>query len=177
ILRLSACVGVPIDLIGPAGFDFSDRSFRRAGLDYLDHVDITRHDSFAAFAAGLAAHDPPPRLVLLTTHAPETHLGFAFRASDVLLLGRESAGVPDAVHNQADARVRIPMRPGLRSLNIAVAAAMVLGEALRQTNGFPGERGLPLPPRIWPPSGRVTGMETASALAAQPRQTDQRLAE
>lgn len=138
ILRLSACVGVPIDLIGPAGFDFSDRSFRRAGLDYLDHVDITRHDSFAAFAAGLAAHDPPPRLDLLTTHAPETHLGFAFRASDVLLLGRESAGVPDAVHNQADARVRIPMRPGLRSLNIAVAAAMVLGEALRQTNGFPG---------------------------------------
>lgn len=137
ILRLSACLGVPIDLIGPAGFDFSDRSFRRAGLDYLDHVEIARHESFDVFAAGLAARDPTPRLVLLTTRATETHIGFAYRASDVLLLGRESAGVPESVHSQADARVCIPMRDGLRSLNIAVAAAMVLGEALRQTDGFP----------------------------------------
>jgi tRNA (cytidine/uridine-2'-O-)-methyltransferase len=137
ILRLSACLGVAIDLIGPAGFDFSDRSFRRAGLDYLDHAEIARHESFAAFEAGLASADPPQRLVLLTTHAVDTHIGFAFRASDVLLLGRESGGVPEAVHRRADARVRIPMRPGLRSLNIAVAAAMVLGEALRQTDGFP----------------------------------------
>lgn len=137
ILRLSACVGVPIDLIGPAGFDFSDRSFRRAGLDYLDHAEIVRHESFATFEAGLASADPPPRLVLLSTHAADTHLEFVFRASDVLLLGRESAGVPEAVHNRADARIRIPMRSGLRSLNIAVAAAMVLGEALRQTGGFP----------------------------------------
>lgn len=137
ILRLSACLGVPIDLIGPAGFDYSDKSFRRAGLDYLEHVEITRHDSFAAFKARLAAAQPPPRLVLLTTHAADTHVQFAFRASDVLLLGRESAGVPESVHQDADARVRIPMRAGLHSLNIAVAAAMVLGEALRQTDGFP----------------------------------------
>ena len=136
ILRLSACLGVAVDLIGPAGFDLSDRSFRRAGLDYLDHAEIARHASFETFAAELAARDPRPRLVLLTTHAAETHIGFRFQASDVLLLGRESAGVPEAVHRQADARVRVPMRPGLRSLNIAVAAAMVLGEALRQTDGF-----------------------------------------
>lgn len=138
ILRLSACLGVGVDLIGPAGFDFSDKSFRRAGLDYLDHVQIVRHDSFAAFAAGLAAADPPCRLILLTTRAAEAHVGFAFRASDVLLLGRESAGVPEGVHQCADGRVRIPMWAGLRSLNVAVAAAMVLGEALRQTDGFPG---------------------------------------
>lgn len=137
ILRLSACLGVAVDLIGPAGFDLSDRSFRRAGLDYLDHVALRRHESFASFAAGLAAADPVPRLVLLTTHASETHVGFTFCESDVLLLGRESAGVPDTVHARADARVRIPMREGLRSLNIAVAAALVLGEALRQTGGFP----------------------------------------
>lgn len=138
ILRLSACLGVAVDLIGPAGFDLSDRSFRRAGLDYLDHAEIARHESFATFWASLAAREPRPRLVLLTTHATHTHVGFAFRETDVLLLGRESAGVPEAVHRQADARVRIPMRPGLRSLNIAVAAAMVLGEALRQTGGFGG---------------------------------------
>lgn len=137
ILRLSACVGVAVDLIGPAGFDFSDRSFRRAGLDYLDEVEIARHESFATFADGLARHTPPPRLVLLTTQAADTHVGFPFRASDVLLLGRESSGVPETVHRRADARVRIPMRRDMRSLNIAVAAAMVLGEALRQTDGFP----------------------------------------
>ncbi|WP_334149381.1 tRNA (cytidine(34)-2'-O)-methyltransferase [Hyphomicrobium sp.] len=137
ILRLSACLGVEIDLIGPAGFDFSDRSFRRAGLDYLEHAGMTRHESFAAFEARLASAAPKSRLVLLTTHAADLHIDFAFRADDVLLLGRESAGVPEAVHRRADARVRIPMRTGLRSLNIAVAAAMVLGEALRQTDGFP----------------------------------------
>lgn len=136
ILRLSACLGVPLDLIGPAGFDLSDRSFRRAGLDYLEHVDLTRHESFETFVAGLRADDSKPRLVLLTTHAPETHIGFQFRDTDVLMLGRESAGVPEAVHRQVDARIRVPMRPGLRSLNIAVAAALVLGEALRQTGGF-----------------------------------------
>lgn len=137
ILRLSACLGVAVDLIGPAGFDFSDRSFRRAGLDYLEHAEIARHESFATFLEGLAASSPPPRLVLLTTRAEATHVGFSFRESDILLFGRESAGVPDAVHDRADARVRIPMRSGLRSLNIAVAAAIVLGEALRQTDGFP----------------------------------------
>lgn len=138
ILRLAACLGVPVDVIGPAGFDFSDRSLKRAGLDYLEHVEIVRHDSFAAFEAWRgAAACPPPRLVLLTTHAAESHAAFSFHPDDVLLLGRESAGVPDSVHQLADARVRIPIRAGLRSLNIAVAAAMVLGEALRQTNGYP----------------------------------------
>lgn len=141
ILRLSACLGVPIDLIGPAGFDFSDRSFRRAGLDYLDHVEISRHESFAVFEAGLASQVPVPRLVLLTTQAEDTHVGFSFRNSDVLLLGRESAGVPEEVHERADARVRIPMRSGLRSLNVAVAAAIVIGEALRQTSGYPDKAG------------------------------------
>jgi tRNA (cytidine/uridine-2'-O-)-methyltransferase len=137
ILRLAACLDVPVDLIGPAGFDFSDRSFRRAGLDYLDHVELVRHESFEAFEATRALRTPPSRLVLLTTHAAETHVAFGFAEEDVLLLGRESAGVPAAVHEVADARVRIPVRAGLRSLNIAVAAAMVLGEALRQTSGYP----------------------------------------
>jgi tRNA (cytidine/uridine-2'-O-)-methyltransferase len=137
ILRLAACLGVPVDLIGPAGFDFSDRSFRRAGLDYLDHVDLVRHESFEAFEETRALRTPPSRLVLLTTHAEETHVEFGFSDGDVLLLGRESAGVPAAVHEVADARVKIPVRAGLRSLNIAVAAAMVLGEALRQTDGYP----------------------------------------
>jgi tRNA (cytidine/uridine-2'-O-)-methyltransferase len=137
LLRLSACLAVPIDLIGPAAFDFSDRSFRRAGLDYLEHARITRHESFEAFDAARRALSPIPRIVLLTTHAETTHVDFRFCESDLLLLGRESAGVPQSVHDRADARIRVPMRAGLRSLNIAVAGAMVLGEALRQTNGFP----------------------------------------
>lgn len=137
ILRLAACFDVPVDIIGPAGFDLRDRALRRAGLDYLDHVLLARHESFEAFDASLCENqDGPPRLVLLTAYASIPHFGFRFEASDVLLLGRESAGVPDSVHQRADARVRIPMRPGLRSLNIAVSAAIVLGEALRQTGGF-----------------------------------------
>jgi tRNA (cytidine/uridine-2'-O-)-methyltransferase len=136
ILRLAACVGVGVDVIGPAGFDLGDRSLRRAGLDYLEHVQLNRHESFTTFEEARAASDPVPRLVLLTTRAQQTHIAFAYRETDILLLGRESAGVPDAVHARADARIRIPMRSGLRSLNIAVAAAMVLGEALRQTGGF-----------------------------------------
>lgn len=139
LLRLSACLGVPIDLIGPAAFDFSDRSFRRAGLDYLDQARIARHESFDAFEAQRAMQSPVPRLVLLTTHATNAHVDFQFRETDLLLLGRESAGVPQSVHDRADARIRVPMRPGLRSLNIAVAGAMVLGEALRQTGGYPRE--------------------------------------
>lgn len=138
ILRLGACFGVPVDVIGPTGFDMSDRSLKRAALDYLPFVDLTRHVSFDAFmAARRASADPQGRLVLLTTKATSTHSEFTFAPDDTLLLGRESAGVPDAVHEQADARITIPMRPGLRSLNVAVAAAIVLGEALRQTHGFP----------------------------------------
>jgi tRNA (cytidine/uridine-2'-O-)-methyltransferase len=137
ILRLAACLGVAVDVIGPAGFDASDRNLRRAGLDYLDHVEITRHVSFAAFLAArraVAVLGPHPgRLVLLTTAGETAYTTFAFAGDDTLLLGRESAGVPEDVHAIADARLRIPMRPGLRSLNVAVAAGIVLGEALRQT--------------------------------------------
>jgi tRNA (cytidine/uridine-2'-O-)-methyltransferase len=139
ILRLGACLGVPVDVIGPTGFDMSDRALRRAGLDYLEHAEIRRHLSFETFEAGrresVAAEKS--RLVLLTTRATQTHLDFAFNSGDILLLGRESSGVPEHVHAGADARVRIPMRQGLRSLNIAVAAAIVLGEALRQTGAWP----------------------------------------
>ena len=133
ILRLAACLGVAVDVIGPTGFDLTDRSLRRAGLDYLEHVAIARHETFDQFRSGLTG-----RLVLLSSHADVAHHDFTFLTSDILMLGRESAGVPDAVHAACDARIRIPMQPGLRSLNIAVAAALVLGEALRQTGGFPG---------------------------------------
>lgn len=133
IMRMAACLGLALDLIEPAGFDASDRSLRRAGLDYLQHLDLARHASWDAFIEWRAASRPPPRLVLLTTRADTAYWDFGYRADDILLLGRESAGVPEAVHAHADARIKIPMRPGLRSLNVAVAAAMVTGEALRQT--------------------------------------------
>ena len=136
ILRTCACLGVEAHIIEPAGFPVTDRAFRRAGMDYLDQVAITRHASFAAFEAWRAAEKL--RLVLLTTAAERSYLDHDFSTRDVILLGRESAGVPEAVHRAADARLKIPIRPGLRSLNIAVAAAMVAGEALRQTGGFPG---------------------------------------
>jgi tRNA (cytidine/uridine-2'-O-)-methyltransferase len=134
ILRLAACLGVPVDVIGPAGFDLSDRTLKRAGLDYLQHVELARHESFSAFDR--ARRSAGARLVLLTTRGDTVYTSFAFTSADTLLLGRESAGVPPSVHAAADARLRIPLRPGLRSLNVAVAAAMVLGEALRQTRGF-----------------------------------------
>lgn len=137
ILRTAACLGVAVDIIAPAGFDLSDRALKRAGLDYLSHVAITRHASWAAFEAARKATVPPPRLVLLTSRGAAPLTETVFLKDDILLLGRESAGVPEAVHEAADLRVRIPLRPGLRSLNIAVAAAIVLGEALRQTDGFP----------------------------------------
>jgi tRNA (cytidine/uridine-2'-O-)-methyltransferase len=138
ILRLAACFGVPVDVIGPTGFDMSDRSLKRAALDYLPFVDLTRHVSFDAFEAERqSSPGSHGRLVLLTTKATTSHCDFSFASNDTLLLGRESAGVPETVHERADARITIPMRQGLRSLNVAVAAAIVLGEALRQTNGFP----------------------------------------
>jgi tRNA (cytidine/uridine-2'-O-)-methyltransferase len=134
---MAACFGIATDIIGPAGFDMTDRSLRRAGLDYLDHVTLVRHESWDSFVQTRFAETPRPRLVLLTSSASDRLDGFRFAADDILLLGRESAGVPEAVHNHADARVRIPMRAGLRSLNIAVAGAIALGEALRQTGQFP----------------------------------------
>ena len=138
ILRLAACLGVPVDVIGPTGFDMSDRALKRAALDYLSHVDLKRHASFQAFRDDLAATGPPRRrLVLLSAHADTAHVDYAFGKDDILMLGRESAGCPKEVHDLADARITIPMQPGLRSLNVAVAAAIVLSEALRQTGGFP----------------------------------------
>jgi tRNA (cytidine/uridine-2'-O-)-methyltransferase len=134
ILRLAACMGIAVDIIEPAGFDVSDRSLKRAGLDYLAHVDLERHQSFEAFQK--ARRDSGGRLILLSSQAQHRHIDLTYQHSDVLLLGRESAGVPEPVHAAADRRIRIPMRPGLRSLNIAVAAALVLGEALRQTGGY-----------------------------------------
>jgi len=136
ILRLGSCLGVPVDIIEPCGFLFSEQGFRRAGMDYLERADWRRHASWDVFQAARAA-EGPGRLVLLTSKAALPYTQFAFAAGDTLLFGRESAGVPDAVHESADARLRIPMRPGLRSLNVAQAAAMVVGEALRQTRGFP----------------------------------------
>lgn len=135
MLRLAACFGVAVDIIEPAGFPVSDRAFRRAGLDYLDHVKIVRHVSFAAFEA--ARREAGRRLVLLTTKGAASHVETVFRPDDTLMVGRESAGAPDHVHAAANLRVAIPMRPGLRSLNVATAAAITLGEALRQTDGFP----------------------------------------
>lgn len=139
ILRLAACLRVAVDIIEPLGFILSDRRLKRAGLDYLDAVELTRHRSWQAFEAGRRRSGRKRRLVLLTTRARLAYTDFAFRADDVLLIGRESAGVPQEVHDAADARVRVPMASGLRSLNVALAAAMVLGEALRQTEGFPEE--------------------------------------
>ncbi len=134
ILRLAACLGTPVEIIGPTGFDVTDRRLRRAGLDYLEYVEIVRQQSFAAFEEARRARRS--RLVLLTTQAALAYTEFAFLPADTLLVGRESAGVPEAVHAAADARLRIPLRQGRRSLNVAIAAAMVLGEALRQTGGF-----------------------------------------
>jgi len=131
MMRLCACLGVALDVIEPCGFLLTDRNFRRAGMDYRGEV--VRHDGWDAFRPRL-----PGRLLLLTTRAALPYTSFAFEASDTLMVGRESAGVPDQVHDAADARLLIPMRPGMRSLNVAQAAAMVLGEALRQTRLFPG---------------------------------------
>ena len=135
ILRLCACLGIEAHIIEPAGFAVSDRAFRRAGMDYLDHVSLVRHASWTAFES--FRRDARLRLVLLTTHARSSYLDHAFGPHDVLLLGRESRGVPDAVHQAAEVRIAIPMHSGLRSLNVAVAAACVAGEALRQTGGHP----------------------------------------
>jgi tRNA (cytidine/uridine-2'-O-)-methyltransferase len=135
ILRLCACLGIAAHIIEPAGFPVTDRAFRRAGMDYLDQVAITRHGSFQAFEDWRASERL--KLVLLTTAAETSYLDHTFRDDQVLLFGRESAGVPAAVHKAAVARLRIPIAEGLRSLNVAMAVALVTGEALRQTGGFP----------------------------------------
>jgi tRNA (cytidine/uridine-2'-O-)-methyltransferase len=143
MMRLCACLDLPLELIEPCGFPISDRHLRRVGMDYLDHLRLTRHRSFDAFEAWRRQALPEARLILLTTSGETSHFDFAFRPADLIMVGRESAGVPRSVHELADARLRIPLARGRRSLNVALAAAMVLGEALRQTGSFPGEGPLP----------------------------------
>ena len=133
ILRMGECLDVPVHIIEPAGFVWSQKSLKRAGMDYLEHAEIIRHNSYEAFRKATANN----RVVLLTTQADGPYTEFSFEKQDILLLGRESAGVPNTVHQDANARITIPMKRGIRSLNVAVSAAMVLGEALRQSGGFP----------------------------------------
>ena len=132
VLRIGACFGVPVDIVEPCGFVFSDARMRRAGMDYLAHVAMVRHADWAAFRRA-----QPGRLVLLTAHGATPLHATRFAADDIVLMGSESGGAPDLVHDAAALRVRIPMRPGLRSLNLAVSAGIALAEALRQTEGFP----------------------------------------
>ena len=132
MLRLAACLGIPIDIIEPCGFVFDDRRLKRVGLDYLSHVRLTRHRSWDEFQARHRG-----RLILLTTKGDRPYVSFEFRPNDTILVGRESAGVPQAVHEAADVRLVVPMVADARSLNVAQAASMALGEALRQTKGFP----------------------------------------
>ncbi|TPI44763.1 tRNA (cytidine(34)-2'-O)-methyltransferase [Mesorhizobium sp. B2-9-1] len=130
ILRFAACLGIGVDVIEPAGFSLSDRALKRAGMDYLEMAALSRHADWHAFEEWRKTG--ARRLVLLTTKATAAYTDFAFAAGDILLFGRESAGVPDQVHHAADARLTIPMRPGARSINVALSVAMVAGEALRQ---------------------------------------------
>ena len=132
-IRLAACLGTPLDIIEPCGFPVDDRRIRRAAMDYYDLAQLRRHDSWAAFRRDRE----PGRLVLLTTSGAVPLPQASFEPADILLLGRESAGAPADVHAAADLRVRVPLQKGARSLNVALAAAMVLSEALRQTSGFP----------------------------------------
>lgn len=135
ILRMAACLGISVHLVEPAGFALSDKNFKRAGMDYLDRACLVRHMDWAAFETW--RREQRRRLVLMTTRGATPYADFAFSADDILLMGRESAGVPEEVHQAADARLVIPMVEGARSLNIALSAAMVAGEALRQTGCFP----------------------------------------
>jgi len=133
VLRLGACLGVAVDLIEPLGFEWDDRRVRRTAMDYIDHVAVARHPGFEAFRDSVQ----PRRLVLFTTKADVSAYEFRFEPNDILLFGKESAGVPAAVAQACDAKVRIPMRPEVRSLNLATTTALALGEALRQTGGLP----------------------------------------
>ena len=134
-LRLTACLAVPLDIVEPCAFPLSDKSLRRAALDYGEMAQFRLHPSWKAFMADEARQQG--RLILFTTRGAQPFHSFSFRTGDTLLMGRESAGVPDEAHAAAEARLYIPLAPGLRSLNVVTAAAMALGEALRQTDGFP----------------------------------------
>jgi tRNA (cytidine/uridine-2'-O-)-methyltransferase len=137
VLRLAACLGVGVDIIEPCGFVLDDKRLKRVGMDYLNAVDLVRHASWARYLKARDISQNKARLVLLTTAAETAYQDFRFAADDVLLCGRESAGVPEDVHARAEARIKVPMAAGARSLNVAMAAAIVLGEALRQTGQFP----------------------------------------
>jgi len=133
IIRMAACLNVHVNIIEPCGFPFGDKSFRRAGMDYIKQSMITRHMSWEIFLENIGTS----RIILLTTKAAEAYTDISYQPNDIILLGRESAGVPEDVHGRADKRAIIPMTPETRSLNVALSASMVLGEALRQTNLFP----------------------------------------
>lgn len=138
LLRLGACLNLPVDIIEPCGFLFNEKSMRRAGMDYLEFAEYRRHDSWQDFLDYRSKHgDEYGRLILLTTHGAQSFVDFKFLPNDIILMGRESAGVPENVHQIADARLLIPMNPNARSINMAVSAAMAITEGLRQTNGFP----------------------------------------
>ena len=134
VLRLGACMGAAVDLIEPMGFEWDDRRVRRTAMDYIDHVEIARHAGFDAFRATIGSS----RLILFTTKSRQSAYDFGFLPDDILLFGKESAGVPAVVADACDARLRIPMRPQVRSMNLATSAALALGEALRQTGSLPG---------------------------------------
>jgi tRNA (cytidine/uridine-2'-O-)-methyltransferase len=132
VMRLGACMGVPVDLIEPLGFEWDDKRVRRTAMDYVDHVEVIRHASFQAFRAAVVG-----RLILFTTKGSLSPYEFEFAEDDILMFGQESAGVPAQVAKQSDARLRIPIRGQVRSFNLATSAALALGEALRQTQGLP----------------------------------------
>jgi tRNA (cytidine/uridine-2'-O-)-methyltransferase len=136
MMRLAACMGAPLDLIEPCGFALDDPRMKRAGMDYIGRLDLVRHSSWTRYRETPGPH-AAGRLILLTTGGDTRYSDFAFQPDDRIVVGRESAGVTAAVHEAADARIRVPMRPGIRSLNVAQAAAIGLTEALRQTGGLP----------------------------------------
>lgn len=138
LLRLGACLDFEIDIIEPCGFLFNERAMRRAGMDYLDFAKYRRHDSWQDFLAWREAHkEEYGRLILMTTHGHTSFIDFEFKPNDIILMGRESAGVPEIVHNMVDARLLIPMNKNARSVNMAISAAMAMTEGLRQTKSFP----------------------------------------
>ena len=140
LLRLGACLDVPLDIIEPCGFIFNEKSMRRAGMDYIEKANYKRHNSWEDFLSYRAENkEQYGRIVLLTTKADMPYTDFEFKENDIILMGRESAGVPQEVHQTADARLIIPMNENARSINVAVSAVMVIGEALRQTNMFPSK--------------------------------------
>lgn len=138
-LRLSAAFAIDLDIIEPCGFPLGDKAIKRAAMDYAACAKVSHHASWDAYLAFVAALPAPSRLVLMTTKGAQPLYDFQFQPGDVLLMGRESAGVPDDVHARADARLFIPMSPQARSINVINAAAMALGEGLRQVRGFPGQ--------------------------------------